>query len=158
MSINKTDKTCTSDQLKKYKGHLLGRAYMSGIARDKDRIKETAEVFTPNNMVRELVRRVGLENINDPEKRIIDTSCGDGQFLAYILYRRLKAGVPFQKALLTLYGVDIKEDNVEVCRTRLLCGEEHLRYIVKKNIVATDALDYDYVFDGRDPEIEPKMI
>ena len=43
------------------------------------------------------------------------------------------------------------QDNVDLCRERLLCGQEHLRHIVEKNIVCADALRYHYRFDGTDP-------
>jgi len=38
------------------------------------------------------------------------------------------------------------QDNVDLCRERLLCGREDLRHIVDKNIVCADALTYDYTF------------
>ena len=52
--------------------------------------------------------------------------------------------------LLTLpnYGVDLMQDNVDLCRERLLCGREDLRHIVERNIVCHDALTYDYSFNG----------
>jgi hypothetical protein len=38
------------------------------------------------------------------------------------------------------------QDNVDLCRERLLCGREDLRHIVEKNIVCHDALTYNYTF------------
>jgi len=43
------------------------------------------------------------------------------------------------------------QDNVDLCRKRLLCGYEHLRHIVEQNIVCADALRYHYRFDGSHP-------
>jgi hypothetical protein len=43
------------------------------------------------------------------------------------------------------------EDNVELCRERLLCGREDLRHIVEKNIVCADGLRYHYRFDDSHP-------
>ena len=43
------------------------------------------------------------------------------------------------------------QDNVELCRDRLLCGREDLRHIVEQNIVCADALRYHYRFDNSDP-------
>ena len=35
--------------------HVRNRAYMSGIERDKARIKATGEVFTPTSLVQEIL-------------------------------------------------------------------------------------------------------
>ena len=137
--------------LENYRRHLLEREYMSGVERDYARIKATAEVFTPDDMVKILVKRVGMEIIRDPEKRIIDPTCGDGQFLAYILYCRLKAEIPLLTALKTLYGVEHEPDNVKMCRKRLCCGQEdskRVMEIVSRNIVEGDTLSYHMRFDG----------
>ena len=144
--------------LETYKSHLLGREYMSGIERDAARIKATAEVFTPNEMVKKLVQRVGEGDVKDPKKRIIDPTCGDGQFLAYILYCRLKAKVPLLTALETLYGIEKEPDNVEMCRKRLSCGhDDHkdVARILNHNIFEGDALEYHMRFDGT--EIPKKL-
>ena len=71
-----------------------------------------------------------------------------------MLLRRIKNGIDFEQALSTIYGVDLMQDNVGLCRNRLLCGQEHLRPIVERNIVCADALKYHYRFDGTpcDPE------
>jgi type I restriction-modification system DNA methylase subunit len=87
----------------------------------------------------------------DPTKTFLDPSCGDGQFLASVLYRKLENGVDFETALSTIYGVDLMQDNVELCRDRLLCGQEDLRHIVEQNIVCADSLRYHYRFDGSHP-------
>ena len=87
----------------------------------------------------------------DSSKTICDPSCGDGQFLGECLIRRVENGIDFDKALSTILGVDIVKENVDLCRERLLCGQEHLRHIVEKNIVCADALRYHYRFDGTDP-------
>ena len=42
-------------------------------------------------------------------------------------------------------------DNVKLCQDRLLCGQEHLRHIVERNIVCADALRYHYRFDHSHP-------
>ena len=143
----------TGKWLKHYRVHLLEREYMSGVERDQARIKATAEVFTPDEMVRQLVLRVGKDEVSDPEKRIIDSACGDGQFLAYILYCRLEAKVPLLDALKTLYGVEKMADNVVMCRQRLNCGHGGGRVtdVVNRNIVHADALTYHMRFDGTPP-------
>ena len=126
--------------------HARNRAYMNGVDRDKTRVKETQEVFTPTKMVDDLLDQLPQELFADSTQPVIDNSCGDGQFLSEALIRKVEAGIDFETALSTIYGVDLMQDNVDLCKERLLCGREDLRHIVDKNIVCTDALTYDYAF------------
>jgi len=130
---------------------LKNYEYMSGIDRDKSRTKETGEVFTPTPLVQEMLDKLPEEVFTDETKTFLDPSCGDGQFLAEVLIRKLENGIPFKQALSTIYGVDIMPDNIELCQNRLLCGQERYRSIVEQNIVCADALTYHYRFDGTEP-------
>jgi type I restriction-modification system DNA methylase subunit len=126
--------------------HARDREYMSGVERDKLRVKSTGEVFTPTPLVQEMLDHLPEETFTDPTKTFLDNSCGDGQFLSEVLIRKLENGIDFETALSTIYGVDLMPDNVKLCQDRLLCGQEHLRHIVEKNIVCADALTYNYTF------------
>ena len=137
--------------LSKYIKHLRDREYMSGLERNQVRIKSTSEVFTPTPLVQQVLDQLDLTLFQYPTKTFIDPSCGDGQFLSEVLIRKLENGIDFETALSTIYGVDLMPDNVKLCRDRLLCGQEHLRHIVEKNIVCADASRYHYRFDGTDP-------
>lgn len=128
--------------------HIRNRSYMSGIERDELRIKSTGEIFTPTDLVQEILDQLPQEQFQDPDKTFLDPSCGDGQFLGEVLIRKIENGIDFETALSTIYGVDLMQDNVELCRKRLLCGREDLRHIVEKNIVCHDALTYDYSFNS----------
>ena len=121
---------------------------MSGVERDRSRVKATGEVFTPTPLVQEMLDQIPSNQFNDPTKTFLDPSCGDGQFLGEVLIRKMENGSTFEQALSTIYGVDLMQDNVDLCRERLLCGQEHLRHIVERNIVYHDALTYDYSFNG----------
>ena len=134
--------------LDKIYSHLFDRTYMSGVEREKTRVKATGEVFTPTERVEKELDKLDQNQFVNSNKTFLDPSCGDGQFLASVLYRKLENGIDFETALSTVYGVDLMEDNVELCRERLLCGREDLRHIVEKNIVCHDALTYDYSFNG----------
>lgn len=138
--------------------HLFGRSYMSGIERENNRVKATGEVFTPTHIVEDMLDDMDQTCFSDPEKTFLDPSCGDGQFLASVLYRKLENGVDFETALSTIYGVDLMQDNVELCRERLLCGREDLRHIAEQNIVCADGLRYHYRFDGSPPIDTPNTI
>jgi len=126
---------------------------MSGVDRDKLRIKQTAEVFTPPNLVMEMLNKLEQENpelFSDPSKTFIDNSCGDGEFLGEVVIMKMeKSGCSLEQALSTTYGVDLMEDNVEECKKRLMGPNptDELRKIVDKNIVCHDGLTFDYNFE-----------
>ena len=119
--------------------------------RDQNRIKVTGEVFTPTPLVQEVLDKMPQELFLDPTKTFFDPSCGDGQFLGEVLIRKVENGIDFETALGSIYGVDLMQDNIDLCQERLLCGKDNLRHIVEKNIVCADALKYHYRFDGTDP-------
>ena len=131
--------------------HLFDREYMSGVEREHNRVKATGEVFTPTWLVEDILDEMETNLFTDSDKTFLDPSVGDGQFLASVLYRKLENGIDFETALSTIYGVDLMQDNVELCRERLLCGREDLRHIVEQNIVCADGLRYHYRFDGSHP-------
>jgi type I restriction-modification system DNA methylase subunit len=130
--------------------HIRNRTYMSGIARDQLRVKATGEVFTPTELVQEILDQIPQDQFQDSTKTFLDPSCGDGQFLGEVLIRKMENGSTFEQALSTVYGVDLMQDNVDLCRERLLCGRTDLAHIVERNIVCHDALTYDYSFNGTD--------
>lgn len=134
------------------KNHIRNRPYMSGIDRDKNRVKQTQECFTKDFLVQKACDEIEAKDttaFSDPTKTFIDpTGCGDGQFLGEVLIRKVENGINFETALGSIYGVDLMQDNVELCCERLLCGREDLRHIVEKNIVCHDSLTYDFSFNG----------
>ena len=125
---------------------------MSGVERDKLRIKETAEVFTPTSLVQEMLDKLEETDsklFSNPNKTFLDPSCGDGQFLSEVVIRKMeRSGCTLEQALSTTYGVELMKDNVKLCKERL-AGLNHTMKILKildKNIVCADALTYDYSF------------
>ena len=126
--------------------HIRNRAYMSGVSRDNLRVKSTGEVFTPTPLVQEMLDQLPDNVFIDPTKTFLDNSCGDGQFLGEVLIRKMENGSTFEQALSTVYGVDLMIDNVDLCRERLLCGQNHLRHIVEQNIYQADGLKFSYDF------------
>ena len=138
--------------LNEYKKHIRNRPYMSGVDRDKLRIKKTAEVFTPQHLVTEMLDKLESENpelFTDPNKTFIDNSCGDGEFLGEIVIRKIeRSGCSLEQALSTTYGVDLMVDNVEECKKRLSgpSPTDQILNILNKNIVCADGLTYNYSF------------
>lgn len=112
---------------------LKGIVAMEGIV-SKDRVKEYGEVFTPDSIVNDMMDLVDSRlnpECSDKEyisKIILEPSCGDGQFLIRILFRKLERvkmlpvnerQLHLVKALCSTIGVDIQKDNVEKARKRL---------------------------------------
>ena len=128
--------------------HIRNRTYMGGVERDQLRVKATGEVFTPIELVREMLEQIPIEQFTDPAKTFLDNSCGDGQFLGEVLIRKMENGSSFEEALSTIYGVDLMIDNVDLCRERLLCGSTDPKHIaiVEQNIYQADGLKFSYEF------------
>lgn len=105
------------------------------------------------------------------ESRFLEPACGNGNFLAEVLERKLKVvfdnyrktQLAYERyailALTSIYGVDILQDNIEECKVRLLgifkehyngvfknkCKPECLnsaQNILQKNILLGNALDF----------------
>ena len=133
--------------LDEIKNHLRG--YRHHVIDEKR--EANGEVFTPTELVQQILDQFPESEFRDPYKTWIDHSCGNGQFLSEVLIRKLENGHDFEQALSTIYGVEICEENVIECRERLLCGREDLRSIVERNIVCADALEYNYTFG--EPEV-----
>ena len=135
-----------------YIEHARNREYMSGVERDKLRIKQTAEVFTPTKLVQEMLNKLEQEDptlFSDPTNTFLDNSCGDCQFLSEVVIRKMeKSGCTLEQALKTTYGTELMQDNVIECRKRLAGPNPtpEILKIINKNIVCHDALTYDYKF------------
>lgn len=109
----------------------------------EEAIKQRGEVFTPTPLANEMLDKLPPELFTDPAKTFLDNSCGNGQFLALILERKMASGITHKEALQTIYGVELDFDNAEECRLRLLKGSKskELAKIVEHNIICADALD-----------------
>jgi len=139
--------------INKYIEHSRNRVYMSGVERDKLRIKQTAEIFTPTSLVQEMLDKLEEQDpmlFLDHNKVFLDNSCGDGQFLSEIVIRKIeRSGCSLEQALSTIYGVELMDDNIIECRKRLAGPDPtpEIIEILNKNIVCYDALKYDYSFE-----------
>lgn len=98
--------------------------------KSKERVAEHGEVFTNEREVNAMLDMVKQET-ERIESRFWEPACGNGNFLAEVLNRKLavvkkqysKSVPEYEKysilALSSIYGVDIMEDNAKECRTRL---------------------------------------
>jgi hypothetical protein len=134
-------------QLNDIIAHARDHTYMSGVDRNRQRIKATGEVFTPTELVREILDKLDKMDqdlFKDPTKKFLDPSCGDGQFLSEVLIRKINEvstngeidNDAYATALDTIYGVDIMKDNCIETIKRLYMGitEEDIICIPKEKI------------------------
>lgn len=136
--------------------------------KSKARVADHGEVFTAEREVNAMLDLVKQET-ERIDSRFLEPACGDGNFLAEILRRKLKvvethyrkSVADYEKyavlAVSSIYGVDILQDNVEECRKRLFaiwndnyedkckdeCRDEVRRavqFILERNILCGNAL------------------
>ena len=124
------------------------------LVKHPDRVKQLGEVFTPTDLVLEILDQLPAQ-VWDAGKTYLDPTCGNGQFLAAVLIIKMELGHP--NPLSTIYGVDIMQDNVDECRQRLIdiAGDTPGNWeIVRNNIRCEDGLTYDYSFDKEPAPIQ----
>lgn len=136
--------------------------------KSRERVSRHGEVFTAQREVNAMLDLVANECLR-ADSSFLEPACGDGNFLAEILQRKLtelrrkykKSPRDYEKqsivAIGSLYGVDIMNDNVEACRDRLyaIWDEEYTahchddasddarktaRFIIDRNIINGNAL------------------
>lgn len=143
-------------------------ATMSKLIKSKERVADFGEVFTHEREVKAMCDLVKDET-ESIESRVLEPACGNGNFLAEILTRKLntvklrhsKNTSDFEKysivTISSLYGVDILEDNAQECGDRLFhiwneaytanngseCTDqcrEAAKFLINRNILCGDAL------------------
>lgn len=91
--------------------------------KSKARVREHAEVFTAEREVKAMCDLIPSSVWENIESKFLEPACGTGNFIVEILerkYRRCRNEKDGLKALASVVGVDIQEDNCHECRTRLL--------------------------------------
>jgi len=101
-----------------------------GQIKSKERVAEHGEVFTSEREVSAMLDLVKHET-ERLDSRFLEPACGDGNFLAEILRRKLLIARNVSKgnkhdyeknaliALSSIYGVELMQDNAAECRARL---------------------------------------
>lgn len=151
--------------------------------KSKERVREHGEVFTAEREVKAMCDLVKDET-ERIDSRFLEPACGDGNFLAEILKRKLavvrkkygKSPLDYERnsllAASSIYGVDILQDNVAACRARMfeiwnkeytaVCKKEcddqtrdAVRFILSRNIVCGNALTLKCVDENGNDIDEP---
>ena len=136
--------------------------------KSKQRVSDYGEVFTAEREVNAMLDLVKHET-ERIDSRFLEPACGEGAFLKEILRRKLtvvkdKYGkstsdyeVNSVKAVCSIYGIDILEDNAQICRNNLyeIWNKEYtklakkdatdkcrntVKFILSKNIICGNAL------------------
>jgi len=112
--------------------------------RGRDRVKVTAEVFTPMDLCMRMVREIPEEKLKDANAKFLDNSCGDGNFLVTLLEVLSEYHDAEHVLNNMIYGVDLMPDNVATAKKRLGLTEEMKGWY---HIVCANGLEYDYTFE-----------
>ena len=146
--------------------------------KSKKRVADHGEVFTAEREVKAMCDLVKNET-ERIDSRFLEPACGEGNFLVEILRRKLeivekvykptgkiygqryedydKTEAYILRSLMSIYGVDLLQDNVEICRARLFeiadktykklckqkCTDEFrmlMKFVLLKNILCGNAL------------------
>ncbi len=154
---------------------------MAPQVKSKQRVAAHGEVFTAEREVNAMLDLVKQET-ERIDSRFLEPACGDGNFLAEILRRKLavvkrkyrRNRSDYEKyavlAASSIYGVDLLQDNVDACRARMFAiwdadyqavmkneanedCREAVRFILSRNIVCGNALTLKQVdAQGRDTD------
>lgn len=91
------------------------------ITEDRNRVKALGEVFTPTALVEQVLDTAQTfhPTMFNSTNTFIDSMCGDGQFLLAIKNR----GIP----LSNIYGIELEQDNVDVCIARLQSNDAQIK-------------------------------
>lgn len=114
--------------------------------KSKQRVTDHGEVFTAEREVNAMLDLVKQET-ERIDSRFLEPACGDGNFLAEILRRKLavvkrkyrKSPIDYEKyavlAATSIYGVDILQDNVDACRARMFAiWDKEYQAVLKKEV------------------------
>jgi hypothetical protein len=134
------------------------------LVKSKKRVADHGEVFTPAWLVDRMIDLVKDES-ERIDSRFLEPACGSGNFLTQVLKTKLKVASDRYKnsefehqnqailALMSIYGIELLEDNVHECRHNLLeifCSSLKVSFdkeigmaakrVLEANIIQGDAL------------------
>jgi len=124
---------------------------VSDLIKTRDRVKDFGEVYTPLNLVRDMLSEIPQETWSNPDKTFFEPACGNGNFLIEVIKKKIDNGVSPIDAIRGTYGVDIIYDNVIECRVRLMSyinknyqvDLKEASKILSMNIKHGNALEFD---------------
>lgn len=117
---------------------------MSGVDRDRARIKARGEVFTPDYLANEILDSAiehftAKEKTNFIKSTWVDPACGDGSLLGAVIISKMKCGASFIDAIKSIKGYDIEQSNINEAINRLGCKNDEAIQILQKTIICQNA-------------------
>lgn len=151
--------------------------------KSRERVADHGEVFTNEREVNAMLDMVGGE-CERIDSRFLEPACGDGNFLAEVLRRKLtvvkkrygNSPIDYERhafvAVSSLYGVELLSDNAAACRKRLfeqfsseyakvtknrinIAFLDAIRTVIDMNILCGNALSMRLVDDNQEDTDEP---
>ncbi len=132
---------------------LTGYATETRVARRKGGSKSTQEFFTPYEIVKRMCDKVSDEDWRNPDKTFLEPAFGNGQFVLYIIYKRILSCIDWRTTLSTLYGVELMQDNVAETKERIfsLLDKLNIQYdkfeaqsILDANLICSDFFEWNF--------------
>lgn len=123
------------------------------VNRRKSKEINSQEFFSPFNIVKKMGDKIPEEVWRDPSKNFCEPCFGNGQFVVYIVWKRLVSGIDWETALRTLWGVELMEDNVYETHKRITdlmdamdidYDEDLAMDIMLNNLVHVDFFKWDF--------------
>lgn len=162
---------------------MLGAMVVDKQIKSRERVVDHGEVFTNEREVNAMLDMVEGE-CERIDSRFLEPACGDGNFLAEVLRRKLEvvkrrygsSSIDYERhafvAVSSLYGVDLLSDNAAACRKRLFeqfSGEyakvakgrvsaaflDTIRTVIDMNILCGNALSMRLVDESQEDTGEP---
>ena len=141
--------------------------------KSKERVSKFGEVFTPENIVKDMVNLIPAEVREKLDSTWLEPACGNGNFLVQILSDKLDIAeqlglenydINVFKAVCSIYGIDIQNDNIKESIYRMMeiiqhrykvftCEElgsklgDAIAYVLTQNIIWGDALTEKFMRD-----------
>lgn len=105
-------------------------ASSKSLIKSKERVQKHGEVFTPKWVVKDMLALLPNEILQNLSATYLEPSCGEGAFLIEIYKQKLNIANKISKnldewefnafkATTSIYGVELLEDNLAVCKENL---------------------------------------
>lgn len=120
---------------------------------DELEISNTNEFFTNYVLVKKMCDKISPEKWNNPNSEFLEPSMGNGQFVVYIIYNKIKHGSTWEQALSHTWGVELLESNVKETHDRVIkllhnmnikFDESKAQEIMNHNLVCSNFFDWDF--------------
>jgi hypothetical protein len=128
--------------------------FVQGEITKTGRKRSTQEIWTPPEIVKEMLDLLQSENVKEnvfrPDSTFLEPTCGDGNFVVEIYRRKLNnctCRKDAETALASVWAIELQPDNMEVCKERVRAlfakygyGDLDFESVFKTNFIVDDAL------------------